>query len=134
MKCTYAGGGVESTHAYRRGQVSSDFCKRTNWTTPYKYLRGIYTDEDPALLPLRESVGVTIRGNQLKLKKRECRGIQRANFFSFRVVNMWNSLQEGVVMSSSVSIFKGCFDRFCNELRFSKLTDLNEKYASLRRC
>ena len=100
----------------------------------YKFLTGKYTDYDPEFLPLHKSVGVTTRGHHLKLVKRECRGKLRSNFFSFRVVNIWNSLPEEVVMSNNVNCFKGRFDRCCVKLRYCKLTDSEERLSDFLRC
>jgi len=101
----------------------------------YKYLHGVYTDDEvSAFLPLHKSTGMTTRGQQLKLQKRECRGKLRANFFSYRVCNIWNSLPEEVVMSNTVNCFKGRFDRCCSELRFCKTNDFEEKLTVFQRC
>jgi ribonuclease P/MRP protein subunit RPP40 len=100
----------------------------------FKYIKRIYSDYDPEFLPLHKTVGMITRGHQFKLKKRECHGKQRANFFSLRIVNVWNSLPEEVVNSKSVNEFKGRFDRCYKELQFSKFTDLEENFAFLQRC
>ena len=87
----------------------------------YKYMHQIYKVDCSQMLPLYESVGMTTRGHSLKLQKRECNSQIRMNFFGMRVVSMWNSLPENVVMASTVNCFKGRFDkcsaanRFCSE-------------------
>jgi hypothetical protein len=101
----------------------------------YKYLHGIYSVDSSGLLPLALALPTAMitRGHSLKLQKRECRTAQRANEFGMRVVNVWNSLPEEVVQSSSVNIFKGRFDRFCEhaELQFS--TDAEMGIKSIRK-
>ena len=86
----------------------------------YKYLDGIYRVDSSQLLPLRDTdrQGMRTRGHSLMLQKRDCRGQLRQNVFSMRVVTMWNSLPEQVVMSSSVNCFKGRFDRACDDNKF----------------
>src|SRR5208282_235088 len=77
----------------------------------FKYMNKIYKVNGPELLPLHETTsGVRTRGHALKLWKRECRSQLRSNFFSMRIVNMWNSLPESVVTATSVNCFKGRFD------------------------
>jgi len=46
------------------------------------------------------------RGHRLKLKVQRCRLQVRQNFFSVRIVNLWNKLPESIVESSSVNVFK----------------------------
>jgi ribosomal protein S20 len=78
----------------------------------FKYLHGKYSVDTATLLLRHEPKGMTTRGHSLKLQKRECHSNIRQNFFSFRVVNMWNSLPEEIVMADSVNCFKGRFDRW----------------------
>jgi len=78
----------------------------------YKYLHGIYSVGSFELLPLHESSSLSTRGHTLKLAKRSSRTQLRQNFFSNRVVNLWNNLPEEVVMAPSVNCFKGRFDRY----------------------
>ena len=87
----------------------------------YKYLSGLYTSNNAsALLPLADTPsGVTTRGHQRKLKKRNCRTCLRSNTFGYRIVNLWNSLPELVVESPTLNIFKSRFDSACRHLRFS---------------
>ena len=79
----------------------------------FKYLHNIYRVDSSHLLPLRdvERLGMRTRGHRLMLLKRDCSGLLRQNFFSMRVVNMWNGLPDSVVMSPTVNCFKGRFDR-----------------------
>ena len=50
------------------------------------------------------------RGHNSKLKKTRCRLDIRKYAFSMRVVDQWNRLKEGVVMSTSVNNFKNAYD------------------------
>ena len=71
-----------------------------------------------SLLLRHESMGMMARGHYLKLRKRECHSNIRQNFFSCRVVNMWNSLSEEVVIPESVNSFKGRFDRWYADSKY----------------
>ena len=52
------------------------------------------------------------RSNTCKLKKRgHWRTLVRANTFSVRVVNSWNSLPEDVVNAPTISLFKSRLDK-----------------------
>jgi ribonucleases P/MRP protein subunit RPP40 len=78
----------------------------------YKYMHGKYSVDDTTILPRQQNKGMTTRGHDLKLLKRNCHGQIRANFFGYRVVNHWNSLPREVVHASSVNCFKGRYDRW----------------------
>jgi len=60
------------------------------------------------------------KGHDFKLMKRRCHSQLRANFFSFRVVNLWNRLPSDVVSAPSVNAFKSrldnCWKDFCYTL------------------
>ena len=81
----------------------------------YKYLHGLYS-VDNSFLPRDE--GYITRGHPLKLKKRFCKTNTRQNFFSFRVVDMWNSLPESVVTAPSLDCFKSRLDKTWSERRY----------------
>jgi ribonuclease P/MRP protein subunit RPP40 len=85
----------------------------------FKYLKGIYRVDHTGLLQMNQSGGPTTRGNGMKLQKRSCQSQLRLNFYSMRIVSMWNSLPEEVVGAASVNCFKGRFDRCCIRNRFS---------------
>jgi len=57
-----------------------------------------------------ENIGRT-RGHSLKLRKKRCRLDLRLYFFSERVVNLWNSLDEQSVTAVSVNSFKCNLER-----------------------
>ena len=74
----------------------------------YKYLNGKY-DVDLSFLP--PSDGST-RGHSLKLQKQFSKLKVRHDFFSLRVVDLWNSLPDSVVTAPSLNSFKNRLDKF----------------------
>ena len=56
------------------------------------------------------------RGNSMKLAKTRPRLNIRGNYFSTRVVNLWNSLPDSVVAAPSVDAFKGRLDKHWENL------------------
>jgi len=64
--------------------------------------------------------GYGLRGHRLKLKVQRCRLQVRQNFFSVRIVNLWNKLPEVVVESSSVNVFKNRLDEWIADVGFLK--------------
>ena len=52
------------------------------------------------------------RGHSLKLLKKRSNGELRRNFFSQRVVDVWNGLPQYVVDADSVNCFKNRLDKF----------------------
>jgi len=100
------------TLAYRR--------LRGNTIKTYKFLHGLYSRS--VLLPLVEKTSSTVtvtRGHSLKLQNRECRSSVRQNFFSYTIVNFWNSLPESVVTAPTLNFFKNRFDKHCIARKFS---------------
>jgi len=89
----------------------------------YKYLHGIYTINSATFLPLSvpASASVNTRGHiySLKLQKRDCKSVLRANILGFRIVNLWNSLPEDVASAPTVNSLKNRFDQHCSHLRYS---------------
>jgi len=88
----------------------------------YKYLHGIYNINCSLFLPLSVGdSGVSTHGHSLKLQKRDCKLVLRANVLGYRIVNLWNSLPEDVVSAPTVNSLKGRprFDRHCLHLRYS---------------
>ena len=51
--------------------------------------------------------GVSTRGHSLKLQKRDCKSVLRANVLGYRIVNLWNSLPEDIVSAPTVNSLKG---------------------------
>jgi len=74
----------------------------------YKFIHGIYKSGHN-LLPLASFVYIerSYRG-LYKLKKRHIVTLDqlRSNFFSFRVVDLWNNLPSDVVSAPSMNAFK----------------------------
>ena len=64
-----------------------------------------------------ERIGITTRGHDQKLRREIVHhSLQRHNFFTNRVVEAWNQLDENVVNSKSVNEFKNKLKLF-NEKR-----------------
>ena len=82
----------------------------------YKFVHGIYKSGHN-LLPLAPSSA--LRGHIYKLKKRHCYTQLRSNFFTFRVVNLWNNLPSDVVSVPSVNAFKERLDKHWKEYCFT---------------
>jgi len=79
----------------------------------FKYMQQLqhkYSKDSNQLLPRWRST-VNTRGQELRLQKRYCKSELRPNFFGNRTVNLWNSLPNRVVTSSSLGRFKGRFDQ-----------------------
>ena len=62
----------------------------------------------------------------MKLKKRHCATTRRLNFFGCRIVKVWNSLPQDIVMAPSVNCLKGRLDRHWKDIVFS--TDIDQFY------
>ena len=97
--------------AYRRA--------RGDMIEVYKYTHDLYDTKQ--ILEL--DTDNTRRGHNLKLKKKYCRTATRQNFFTFRVVNGWNSLPANVVNAPSLNSFKSRIDSVWKEHKFE--TDLS---------
>ena len=78
----------------------------------YKYTHNYYSvNEDLVPLDKLNGSGAVTRGHPYKLLKRYSRTATRHNFFSFRVVDMWNKLPESVVCAPSLNSFKNRIDK-----------------------
>ena len=76
----------------------------------YRILRGLDRMDVERMFPL---VGKTItRGHNLRLKGRSFKTEMRRNFFSLRVMNLWNSLPQKAVEAKSLTVFKTEIYRF----------------------
>ena len=62
---------------------------------------------------------INTRGHCLKLSHERCRLAARQRFFSVRVVSLWNSLSEEVVLSETVESFKRGLHRSLGSVLFS---------------
>ena len=76
----------------------------------YKLLIGKYDPQVALTLPKNVTGKYFTRGNSNKLLVKRCRYELRNNFFSNRIVNMWNSLPDYVVMSDTINTFKNRLD------------------------
>ena len=77
--------------------------KRGDAIEVYKHLHGKYNVQSPTFELNKDAI---TRGNSLKLEKKRWRLNIRGNYFSNRVVNLWNGLPEHVVSAPSVDAFK----------------------------
>ena len=75
----------------------------------FKILSGIENVEANTFFKL--SVTTNLRGQSKKLFKNRARLQLRQNFFSQRVVSVWNGLPETVIQATSVSMFKKRLDK-----------------------
>ena len=80
----------------------------------FKYLTNRYKSENP----LVRDYDTRTRGHNLKLKKQYANTNIRKNFFSIRVVDLWNSLPQDIVSSNSVNMFKNRLDRHWNHIMY----------------
>ena len=82
-----------------------EYCReRADVTQVYKILHGMDKMDKNKLFTMSDYP--TTRGHSLKLFKRRSRLRIRANVFSNRVVDVWNSLPESVVQEPSLNCFK----------------------------
>ena len=72
----------------------------------YKLLTGKYDQQVALALPKNVTGEYFTRGNCNKLLVKRCRYKLQKNFFSNRIVNMWNSFPDYVVMSDTINTFK----------------------------
>ena len=83
--------------------------KRGDLIETYKILNGV---DNLDYRHFFELSNLGTRSNSRKLKKKgHWRTLVRANSFSVRVVNDWNSLPEEVVMAPNISMFKARLDQ-----------------------
>ena len=76
----------------------------------YKILHKKY---DSNVVPeLCKNVNSKTRGNSLKLNVQRCKYNLRKYSFTVRIVNLWNSLPDSVILSDSVNSFKNKLDEY----------------------
>ena len=81
----------------------------------FKILNNIYDNKVSKFLPLhRDKVAnpLKIRGHSKKLHKKKHSIKLRKQFFSLRIVDMWNSLPEKIVSAPSTNSFERRLDKF----------------------
>ena len=95
----------------RLGLYSLEFRRmRGDLIETYKIMKGIDRIDAGRLFPL---VGESrTRGHSLKIRGSRFRTELRRNFFTQRVVNLWNSLPSETVEAPSLNIFKKKIDSF----------------------
>ena len=77
----------------------------------YKLLTGKYDQQVALTLPKNMTGNYFTRDNSNKLLLKRCSYELRKNFFfSNRIVNMWNSLPDYVVMPDTINNFKNRLD------------------------
>ena len=76
----------------------------------YKIIHGIDRVDKDKFLAMNRFAAT--RGHSLKLYKKRSRLMVRANCFSNRVVDTWNSLTEDIVNAPSLNAFKSRLNRF----------------------
>ena len=75
----------------------------------YKILHGVYDERVTSeLFNIKDQART--RGYSLRLTKHRCGLDMRKNFFTSRVVNVWNSLTEKIVCAPSVNAFENGID------------------------
>ena len=75
-----------------------------------KLLTGKYDQQVAIAVPKNVTGKYFTRDNTNKLLVKRCRYELQKNFFSNRIVNMWNSLPDYVVMSDTINTFKNRLD------------------------
>ena len=73
-------------------------------------MKGLDRVEAERFFPLRKETRT--RGHSLKIRGSQFRTELRRNFFSQRVVNLWNSLPIETVEAASLNMFKSQVERF----------------------
>ena len=88
------------TLAYRR--------KRGNMIETYKITSGTYDNTTPPLFQQHPDVTMETRGHN----KRRANTNIRKNFFTHRVISIWNSLPENVISARNVKICESRLDKY----------------------
>ena len=76
----------------------------------YKIMNDIDLVDKNKMFTMSEHTGT--RGHPLKIYKRRFRLNIRGNYFSNRVIDVWNSLTENVVMAPTLNSFKSRLNRY----------------------
>ena len=92
----------------------------------YKILNNKYDSQLPKFLQIY-NCNYNTRGHQLKLVHQTYKTKVRENFFSNRIVNMWNDLPEDIVVSKTVDHFEKLLDKFWinQEFKFDWTAEYN---------
>jgi len=76
----------------------------------YKYLHGLVETNNCNFIRIYQSSRT--RGNRMKVYKEQCSIDARHQFFTNRIVDIWNSLPAALVLSPSVAVFKRNLAKF----------------------
>ena len=82
----------------------------------YKILHRYYDIEPSTFFTL--NIQSSTRGHSLKLFKESPRLFIRHNFFSNRIVNVWNSLPDTIISAPTVATFKERLDDYWKKSRY----------------
>ena len=86
---------------------------RANVIETYKIMQGMSKVDRGKLFSLSQNTRT--RGHTLKLRAGRVKTDKRKYFFTQRIVSLWNSLPQDVVMASGLDAFKRELDRFLEE-------------------
>ena len=82
----------------------------------YKMLTNKYDEEVNDIIKITNTnANFTTRGHSKKLFQQRANKKIRQNFFSFRIVKLWNSLPERVISAPSVQSFERRLDNYWKE-------------------
>jgi ribonuclease P/MRP protein subunit RPP40 len=76
----------------------------------FKIIRGIYNIDKEDFFNINSHS--TTRGHPFKIIKPTINSSIRKNYFTFRIINTWNSLPENIVLAPSLNAFKNRLDKF----------------------
>ena len=109
---------LEYEERLRRMDLPSLYYRRLrgDMIETYKHLHNQYTTNKNLLQLHGQS---RTRGHSLKLTKKYCRTSLRKNYFSYRVVDIWNDLPEHIVRAKSTNAFKAKIDRHFRNIMYS---------------
>ena len=93
------------TLAYRR--------KRGDMIEAFKLTSGLYDTALPSLLEIQKNTRT--RGHSKKLYQHRSNKDIRKNFFTNRIINIWNSLPENVISAKNTKIFEHRLDNYWND-------------------
>jgi len=78
----------------------------------YKLLSGVYDDQVSLQLNMNIAGEYCIRGNSRKLTVIRCKYNLRKYCFTNRIVNIWNSLPDDIILAQTVDQFKNRLDKY----------------------